>query len=338
MGRELLTAYGLFLLEVVTALTVESGSPDALCPDLAQTREAVAARLGTLRVARPGWRARYTIGHSPDSTGGDFVRLEVFDPDGIARLQRDLPMTGRSCVDMAQALALVLDRYFRSLTAEPAAEGETSLPAPSPETTAAGATRPAQNTDIPTTAKPGVAPQPAAVAPRTPPPRPSTARWLLAGAGVAIASRPSSAGVSIAVATEPIARLELGFGAVALLAKEQQQVDGGVVSQQGFPLRAWATYAVIHGGLDLQLGPEVLGAVDVGQSVDGQHQSLRFLFGVGPRASVRSWPNPRFGFGVTGSVDFAATSGRFLVGTKEVLAPSPAQGLVALDITWLLIP
>ena len=47
MGRELLTAYGRLLLQVVTALTVESGSPDALCPELAQTREAVAARLGT---------------------------------------------------------------------------------------------------------------------------------------------------------------------------------------------------------------------------------------------------------------------------------------------------
>jgi hypothetical protein len=338
MGRELLTAYGLFLLEVVTALTVESGSPDALCPELAQTREAVAARLGTLRVARPGWRARYTIGHAPDSTDGDFVRLEVFDPDGIARLQRDLPMTGRSCVDMAQALALILDRYFRTLTAEPAAEGETSLPVLSPATTAAGATRPAQ--DIPTTPTPGDAQRSAAVAPETPPPRPrpSTARWLLGSAGVAIASRPSSAGVSIAIATEPVPRLELGFGGVALLAKEEEQVDEGMVSQQGFPLRAWVTYVLIHGGLDLQLGPEVLGAIDVGQSVDGQHKSPRFLFGVGPRASVRSWPNQRFGFGVTGSVDFRLTSGRFLVGSREVLAPSPAQGLVALEITWLLIP
>jgi hypothetical protein len=128
------------------------------------------------------------------------------------------------------------------------------------------------------------------------------------------------------------------LGGVALLAKEQEQIDGGLVSQQGFPLRAWATYALVHGGLDLQLGPELLGAVDVGRSVDGQQKRPRFLFGVGPRASVKSWPNPRFGFGITGSVDFTVTGGRFLVGSKEVLAPSPAHGLVALDITWLLIP
>jgi hypothetical protein len=343
MGRELLTAYGRLLLEVVTALTVESGSPDALCPELAQTREAVAARLGTMRVTRAGWRARYTIGHAPDSTGGDFVRLEVFDPDGFTRLQRDLPMTGRSCLDMSQALALVLDRYFRTLTAEPAETAGTteqapSVPAPAPNTARYGETGPSAS-PANAAASTGVR-QSAEAEPRPPQPQPRSParRWLLANAGVAIAARPSSAGVSVGIATEPVPRFEIGVGGVALLAKQRQQTEQGTVSQQSFPLRAWSTYSVIQRGLELKLGPEWLGAVEFGQSVDGRQTEPRLLWGIGARASVRGWANPRIGFGVTGSLDITLANGRFLVGSEEVLAPGPVQGLVALDVTWLALP
>src|SRR5258706_2731831 len=46
-----------------TGLTVETGSPDALCPDLSATRQAVHDRIGQLTLEGDRWMARYTIGH-----------------------------------------------------------------------------------------------------------------------------------------------------------------------------------------------------------------------------------------------------------------------------------
>ena len=109
----------MLLAQVASALVIETGSPDALCPDLSQTRAAVMARLGTLKVSREGWRARYIIGHAPDSAEGDFVRLELRDPDGELKLQRDLPLEAGACATMSQAIALILERYFRSLIPSP---------------------------------------------------------------------------------------------------------------------------------------------------------------------------------------------------------------------------
>jgi hypothetical protein len=97
---------------------LETGSPDALCPELQVTREIVARRLGSLVVeGHKGWLARYTIGHAPAGNPRDFVRLELFNPQGEVELRRDLPIEGDSCRTMAEVIALVLDRYFRGLGA-----------------------------------------------------------------------------------------------------------------------------------------------------------------------------------------------------------------------------
>ena len=97
---------------------LETGSPDALCPELEATREIVARRLGSLTVeGRKNWLARYTIGHAPAGNPRDFVRLELFNPEGEVELRRDLPIEGDSCRTMSEVIALVLDRYFRGLMA-----------------------------------------------------------------------------------------------------------------------------------------------------------------------------------------------------------------------------
>ncbi|HWZ88001.1 MAG TPA: hypothetical protein VNW92_04105, partial [Polyangiaceae bacterium] len=108
-------------------LAVETDSPDALCPDLATTRAAIHNRLGTLSLAseQQGWIARYTVGHAPGEQG-DFIRLELIDPTGTRRLLRELPREGESCATLSQAIALVVERYFRELAPE-------SLAAPAPD-------------------------------------------------------------------------------------------------------------------------------------------------------------------------------------------------------------
>jgi len=121
-------------------LTLETGSPDALCPELEATREIVARRLGSLVVeGRKGWHARYTIGHTPAGNPRDFVRLELFDPEGAVQLQRDLPIEGDSCRTMSEVIALVLDRYFRGLMSAEQAPPES---APEPEAARASAAAP----------------------------------------------------------------------------------------------------------------------------------------------------------------------------------------------------
>src|SRR5687768_2672273 len=90
------------LFNLTSGLSVETGSPDALCPELTHTRQAIVSRLGMLKVAgENGWRARYTIGHAPEGGDRDFVRLELFDPGGELKLRRDLPMQSESCSTMA---------------------------------------------------------------------------------------------------------------------------------------------------------------------------------------------------------------------------------------------
>lgn len=117
-----------------SGLTLETGSPDALCPELEATREIVARRLGALIVdGHKGWRARYTIGHSLSQAPRDFVRLELFNPEGTVELRRDLPIEGDSCRTMSEVIALVLDRHFRGLASSDAS------PAPSTPVSNSGA-------------------------------------------------------------------------------------------------------------------------------------------------------------------------------------------------------
>src|SRR5579859_1700456 len=99
-----------------SGLTIETKTPDAHCPDLAATRKAADERLAVLDAAGPGrWRAVYTIVYAPDTTDGNRVHLELFDPKGQRRLERDLPVRGESCGAMADVLVVVLERYFRDL-------------------------------------------------------------------------------------------------------------------------------------------------------------------------------------------------------------------------------
>jgi hypothetical protein len=112
------------ILGLLSGLTVETGSPDALCPDVASAQAAIDARVGELEGPADPYRVRYTIVHAPDSTAGDFVRLQILDAAGELRLSRDLPLTVESCDTMARAMALVVERFFRAMVGERALEPE----------------------------------------------------------------------------------------------------------------------------------------------------------------------------------------------------------------------
>ncbi len=119
----------LTILALAQGLIVDTPSPDALCPDLTRTRETVHARLG--EVGEEGYRATYTIVHERGDNPKDFVKLELVDSAGAVRLRRELPI-GESCSAVADAIALVLERYFRTLVDDAASEPLEPEPTPEP--------------------------------------------------------------------------------------------------------------------------------------------------------------------------------------------------------------
>ena len=115
----MMTACVLALTALVAAggLRVETGTPAALCPDIGEVRRAVRERLNVEGGGE--WLASYDLVHRPDAEAGDVVRVELRDPAGRLRLRRDLPRSGESCVALAQAVALVLESFFRRPTEPP---------------------------------------------------------------------------------------------------------------------------------------------------------------------------------------------------------------------------
>jgi len=68
---------------------IETDTPDALCPELQLTRDAVTKRLGRLEVDGGGtWQGRYSTVHDPAGRHGDSVRLVITDPFGKEQLTR----------------------------------------------------------------------------------------------------------------------------------------------------------------------------------------------------------------------------------------------------------
>jgi len=63
-----------------TEFQLDTDTPDALCPELSMTREAVRRRLGQLETeAGGGWRGSYSIVHDPSGRRGDHVYLVIRD-------------------------------------------------------------------------------------------------------------------------------------------------------------------------------------------------------------------------------------------------------------------
>jgi hypothetical protein len=123
-SRRMLAAALLALL----ALDV-SAAPDA-CPAEAEVAAAVAARLPADPRATAGWR----LSVAPIAGGERAVLLELADATGMPRLGRTLAIGESTCRSIADAVALVVERYFSELGSgeDAAAERARMSPAPAP--------------------------------------------------------------------------------------------------------------------------------------------------------------------------------------------------------------
>jgi hypothetical protein len=326
-------------------LIIETGSPDALCPELTSTRAAVSRRLGELIVpgGSSGFRARYTIAHAPVGSPRDFVRLELYGPEGTLQLSRDLPLEGESCGTMAEVIALVLDRYFRALLAH-------ERPGPDDDESAAAAEPP------PASEAPLVAEAPLAPAAREPPaPLPSDTLPSDAGPsheasseaapsgseGLAVAAfelgfrSPDMPALGVRGMLEPWPQVYLGTALHVGLRSETQGLAGnGEVSSRDASWRIHAGWGPRLGPVRTYVGPGVcLGiARGSGDGLPQRSSGYRATWAAGLDAGALWVTTEGWSFGAAAALDVAMLSGRFYIDGEEVLAPERVRGWFGMSV------
>ena len=309
-------------------LSIETGSPDALCPELESTRSAVRRRLGELVMpSGSGFVAKYTIGHAPEGSPRDFVRLELRAADGAVLLARELPLEGESCSTMAEVIALVLDRHFRALLAhDPAA----------PDSEAS-----------PTEASPTEATMPAAAAPQPPPasPEPLAAEPTWASPAIAPASPARLDELALDLAFRRLERPALGVRAtfelrprlylgtalhLSLIPDRETLRDGGEVTSRDAVWRAYAAWGPTFGPLRTYLGPGMRTSVarGAGSGLPRDAAGYRASWALGVDVGAIWSMHDAWTLHISAALDVTLSElgGRFYVAGSEVLEPATLQG------------
>jgi hypothetical protein len=322
-------------------LRVESGSPDALCPDLALTREAVRRRVGALLVpSGSAWRLRYTIGHAPEGSPRDFVRLELFAPDGSRALERNLPLEGESCSTMADVIALVVDSHVSALRVQEPGARESTSSAPTavvPAPQASAAHQPA--------AQPSAEPAPGAPSPSTLSPTapitattPPSERLMFLGAelGASSALGPALGGRAL---FELLPHAYLGLSASLPLLAETERLDDDVeVRARGLDLRAHFGWGPRWGKLRTYLGPGVRVTLQQGKAegLPRDAAGVRALPALAIEAGAHWTLSPRASLVLSGALDrsLAKLGGQFNVDEREVLRPEAFSGWLGVGLGY----
>lgn len=286
-----MTAALLALTLAAGGLSVNTLSPDALCPALESTRQAVAARLGQVEL-EGDWTAEYVVVHR---RRGDFVDLQLRDGRSVVRLKRELPLRGESCATLAQAIALVLERFF--VEPEGAAAPETHLEAKAPnplpsQPKALDAPLPPPNSR-PNAGEPARTSEGThAEAPpaQTQPSQGQTLESETVGRsplrgwiGVGMAGSNAWLGPMGAFGLR-YRRLQLGFGAVLDVATHRQDFAEGQLALHRTPLLIQGLFEVWgRGRTRLDLGLEFLGLVESAETLRLANNGggTRFLPGLG---------------------------------------------------------
>jgi hypothetical protein len=315
-------------------LTLETGSPDALCPALPAAREAVERRLGTLVVeSGAGWSARYTIAHAPEGTQTDFVRLELFAPNGTLQLSRDLPLEAGACSTVAEAIALVLDRYFRKLPLGHSAEG--TAPAVSPADSA---------TQLPpaATSSPPLSATPLSTQERLQEPAGGTRGsdrlepfWSVG----ALFGASTSAGLAVGLQGLRESWPHLYTSAELSLAwnsSSEQLSDGSELKAHAFSGAVAVGWGRRWGALCGYVGPALRVSLERG-SARGLAQNLerdRARSAAGLLAGLVTGLGGHWSLSATTALDAALGGGQFVIDRQEVLRPPFLEGRLALGVGY----
>lgn len=301
-------------------LSVESSSPDALCPPPEETRRAVAARLGSIELDGT-WRATYGLVHR---TQGDFVSLQLLDPDGVVRLEQQLPVRAGSCAALSGAIALVLERFF--LKPEQLGAEEHEPATTSPSTVREGAA--ARATTAPTAAgpAPSSAPPPSRPVDAAPQPAPPPRRRFRVGAELWVSTAWLAPTLHVDRSLFGPYRVALSAG-FDLRNHETAAFEGkGTIKLQRAPfaLTAMRDFSLIP-ALSFSAGIDLLGMLEAAETTGlvKSDDGLRVVPGLGARLGLWLFPE-------TVAAPFAeltaawlieAAAPEFQIGEREVAAP-----------------
>lgn len=284
-----------------TEFQLDTDTPDALCPELSMTREAVRQRLGQLETeAGAHWRGSYSTVHDPSGRHGDYVRLIIRDAEGKEHLDRELPLKGESCDTLAQAIALVVDGFFRELTQ-------------SSERNAVQATGTQQQPTAPTSKLSGaplVVPQTSQAGSQRNVSSPAAGTNQSFEGGLTFAagyeSVPSAPALDVGGFLKPTRHWQLQLRAALPLSSAHESEEVGRAALYPVPLRLSFSY-VVQTSRNLQwfLGPQALFVVEhaTTQGVPNGHSGWRTSLGLGAQTGIAYWLTASVALAGSGSVD-----------------------------------
>jgi len=317
---------------IAAPIDVVPGTPEVACPDQVAVQKALFAQVGNGAPA-PGWRLIY---RSADDTAAGVrgrrgaLRLELADDRGQSRLRRQLRVEGRDCRAQAEAIALIVYRFFAQL----GGTGSGSLP-PSPPPVRA---LPASPPPIP----PPLASPPPAVLRASATARPPPRLRLSLEAGAGLWTRRPGTGTSVFGLRVAWANVEAAFSVLAPRAPAAERpADGGEV--EGSALGMAISLGLVWEGARLRLhgGPMSIvcreSARTRGIAISGENAGTTAALGLAAGASWGLWGGFRLGF--EAGLGHAVFGNRFVVGGwGRVLAPPPWQGVVLARLGYTFSP
>jgi hypothetical protein len=251
----------------------------------------------------------------------DGAHVELRDAAGQSLLSRDLPLASTDCGAAADAIALIVDRYFRALAWAP------PTPAVAPAAPAAGDALGVTSTAAPVdTVNDGRR----ALAPR-----------LVLGAGPAVWTRTSSVGVAVGGRVRVRGPLYVGLAALVppFHATAGLSAGGGRAETSGVPLLPsigaersfgrWTVTAAAAGLVTIEKGQS--------QSIAAPATAWRAVLaaGLGAGGAYRLTERLRVALDVGG---YRTVLGRSFVVSGvpgDVLEPAPWQAVATLALEWL---
>lgn len=306
------------------ALEVTTSTPDALCPPIEEARAAIQARVGEVR---GDYHVEFALVRAVD--GRQVLELRVREAQQQV-LARELPLDGAGCQDAAQAIALVLERYFDAVD-EPAPA------APNPEPI------PVRTDDQPARNSPPAAASKASTT------TPVTSPWRSwrAHAGfvydlkLGIAPRLGVARFPEAFRLTPRVQLGVALDVAPFLSRHQESVREQQLSESSvqtalslplvWQLEPWSA----------SLGPWAQLRIQRAEAESFTHhrRAYRVVPGVGAMAQLAWSPASRWtlGLGVAGGAQSTAAASRFVLqtandGPKQVLVPESWFGQAHLTL------
>jgi hypothetical protein len=317
---------------------IDTDTPDALCPELSMTRDAVKKRLGELEVDGGGiWHGRYSTVHDPAGRRGDYVRLVIVDPAGREQARRELPMQGESCSTMAQAIALVVDGFFRDFGQSPLQPSgstepsiERSKAASTPAANASGTATPETKAETPAAPAKKSALQA----------EPGGNVGLIVGGGYESVPSSAAAAFGLYFAATPQWRFDLRSSFPT--SRVSESFGAATSYLYPIPVRLSLTYMMpsTH-GWSWFIGPESLVSFEYASTkgVPDGRSGWRASLGFGGRTGVAYWLLPWLAVAVNVSADaVVAQSRRFFMVDDPTLEVSNARLAGTLELWGAIFP